>query len=146
MRLLAVLLAATFGLSACNLIYKLPTRQGNVIEQKQLDQLALGMSRDQVKFLLGTPLAASPFREERWDYVGYYKSPRGQVSSRTVTLYFDGNALSRMEGIKLASGGGDGIDTPDVKTVIQQEKKSRTEESREASEEGKDSGVTITPQ
>jgi outer membrane protein assembly factor BamE len=48
------------SLSACSIVYKLPTRQGNVIEQKQLDQLQLGMSKDQVKFLLGTPIASDP--------------------------------------------------------------------------------------
>lgn len=94
-----------FSLGACQLIYKLPTRQGNVIEQKQLDQLALGMTKDQVKFLLGTPIAASPFRDDRWDYLGYYKSPRGQASSRTVSLYFTDGKLSQMEGIKLAEAG-----------------------------------------
>ena len=73
------------GLSGCSIIYKLPTRQGNVIEQKQLDQLQVGMTREQVKFLMGTPIASDPFRGERWDYFGYYKSPRGQVSTRTVT-------------------------------------------------------------
>jgi outer membrane protein assembly factor BamE len=53
---------------------------------------------------MGTPVAASPFRDDRWDYTGYYKSPRGKVYSRTVTLFFDGNALARMEGVKLAEG------------------------------------------
>src|SRR5690349_678602 len=51
-KLLALCLALT--LPACGLVYKLPTRQGNVIEQKQIDQLKVGMSRDQVKFLMGT--------------------------------------------------------------------------------------------
>ena len=62
------------------------------------------MTREQVRFLLGTPVAASPFRDDRWDYTGYYKSPRGKVFSRTVTLFFAGNALARMEGVKLAEG------------------------------------------
>ena len=89
------------------IVYKLPTRQGNVIEQKQLDQLKLGMSRDQVKFLLGTPIAASPFRDERWDYLGYYKGPRGKPSSRTVSLYFDKDQLVKMDGIQIASAEAD---------------------------------------
>lgn len=137
------LLLAVLALSACQLIYKLPTRQGNVIEQKQLDQLALGMTRDQVKFLLGTPVASSPFRDDRWDYIGYYKSPRGQVSSRTVTLYFDGNKLTRMEGIKAAEG--QGADTPDPKTAAEQKKKEATEDSRAESEKNRDTGVIVTP-
>ncbi|SFF44625.1 Beta-barrel assembly machine subunit BamE [Fontimonas thermophila] len=142
MRLLLVLACAGL-LTACQLVYKLPTRQGNVIEQKQLDQLKLGMTREQVTYLLGTPLAASPFRTDRWDYVGYYKSPRGKVSKRIVTLYFEQDKLARMEGVEDTSASA-GIENPDVKTVIREERKEAAESEREASE--RDSGVIITPQ
>ncbi len=120
MRILIVFLTAS--LAGCAswfdaLAYKLPTRQGNVIEQKQLDQLKVGMTPDQVRFLLGTPLATSPFRDERWDYVGYYKSPRGQVSSRTVSLFFENGVVARMDGTTLAAGDrakAQALETPDV--------------------------------
>ena len=111
MRTLLVVLAALAITGCANLfepiVYKLPTRQGNVIEQKQLDQLKLGMNRDQVKFLLGTPIAASPFRSDRWDYLGYYKGPRGKAASRTVSLYFENEVLAKMEGQVLASAATD---------------------------------------
>jgi outer membrane protein assembly factor BamE (lipoprotein component of BamABCDE complex) len=136
MRFAVVCLAA--ALCGCGLIYKLPTRQGNVIEQKQLDKLEVGMSRDQVKFLLGTPIAASPFREDRWDYAGYYKNPRGKVFSRTVSLYFEADKLSKMEGIKVA---GDVNAAPDLETLEKQEKKDKTDAERAA--EKKDSGIVI---
>jgi outer membrane protein assembly factor BamE len=143
---LFLILGAVLTLSACQIIYKLPTRQGNVIEQKQLDQLQVGMTREQVHFLLGTPIAASPFREDRWDYVGYYKSPRGQESSRVVTLYFDKDSLQRMEGIQVAGAtAGAGVANPDINTVIRQERKDANEDSREQSEEDRESGVVITP-
>lgn len=100
-------------LSGCEIVYKLPTRQGNVIEQKDLDKLAVGMTREQVRFLLGTPLANSSMREDRWDYFGYYKPPRGAPFSRTVSLYFEGDRLVRMEGEKTQAGG----DTPDIETM-----------------------------
>ncbi len=124
-------------LGACSLVYKLPTRQGNVIEQKQLDQLELGMTPQQVRFLLGTPLAASPFVKDRWDYVGYYKSPRGKESSRIVNLYFENGALTRMVGVETRRDAADA--EPDVKTLLEQEKADET--TREAPE----TGVTITP-
>lgn len=147
MRVLLLVLAA-FALSACQIVYKLPTRQGNVIEQKQLDQLTTGMTREQVKFLLGTPVAASPFEDRRWDYVGYYKSPRGKVSSRVVSLYFEGDKLARMDGIKSAETPADdkALESPDVKTVIREDKKAQAEDTREESEKGKESGVIITPE
>lgn len=144
MRALIIALAV-FALSGCELIYKLPTRQGNVIEQKNLDQLKLGMTRDQVKFLMGTPLAASPFSDARWDYIGYYKSPRGKVSQRLVSLHFEGNVLARMEGTEAAAAD-QSLDTPDVQTVIEAEKKAATEDSREESEKNRETGVVITPQ
>ena len=91
------------SLSGCFLVYKLPTRQGNVIDQKQFDLLKVGQTREQVKFLLGTPIATSPFRNDRWDYFGYYKDPRGKVSTRTISLFFAGDKLDRMEGVQIAS-------------------------------------------
>ncbi|MBA4287087.1 MAG: outer membrane protein assembly factor BamE [Xanthomonadaceae bacterium] len=93
----------SLSLSGCFLVYKLPTRQGNVIDQKQFDLLKVGQTREQVKFLLGTPIATSPFRNDRWDYFGYYKDPRGKVSTRTISLYFAGDKLDRMEGVQIAS-------------------------------------------
>lgn len=90
-------------LAGCNVVYKLPTRQGNVIEQDKLDRIEVGMTRSQVRFLLGTPLAASPFTDERWDYLGYYRSPRGAIAKRVVSFYFEGDELVRAEGLRAAN-------------------------------------------
>jgi outer membrane protein assembly factor BamE (lipoprotein component of BamABCDE complex) len=123
-------------LAACELVYKLPTRQGNVIEQKELDKVALGMTREQVRFLLGSPVASSGFHADRWDYYGYYKPPRGEAFSRTVSFWFDGNKLVRMEGEKAAPGTGD---TPDIE-AMKAEKKAAADEKREP--EKKDGIIT----
>jgi outer membrane protein assembly factor BamE (lipoprotein component of BamABCDE complex) len=123
-----VALCLALSLPACGIVYKLPTRQGNVIEQKQLDQLKTGMTRDQVRFLMGTPLAASPFREDRWDYVGYYKTPRGQVFTRTVSLWFEGDKLARTEGAEAAKSADQ--TAPDPGSAIKEEKKLKEEKQR----------------
>jgi outer membrane protein assembly factor BamE len=136
---LAALILLGLALGACEVVYKLPTRQGNVIDQKELDALELGMSRQQVQFLLGTPVAASAFREERWDYFGYYKNPRGKVFTRTVTLHFEGDKLARIDGQKQA---GDAT-APDLEALENEEKKAKTEEER--AKEKTDSGIVITP-
>jgi outer membrane protein assembly factor BamE len=133
----AALLLLVLPLCACEIVYKLPTRQGNVLEQKDLDALELGMSREQVKFLLGTPIAASAFRTERWDYVGYYKNPRGKVFSRTVSLYFEGDSLARMEGQKAETAG----DGPDLEAIAKEEKQAAAEAER--GEQETESGITI---
>jgi outer membrane protein assembly factor BamE len=145
MRVILIVLTV-LCLSACeSLIYKLPTRQGNVLEQKQLDQLQTGMTRDQVKFLLGTPVAAGPFRDDRWDYIGYYKSPRGEVSSRTVSLFFSDEKLSRIEGAQSKDAVSKGAGEVDVKTEIAKQKKEATEDSRNESELSHQSGIVLTP-
>jgi outer membrane protein assembly factor BamE (lipoprotein component of BamABCDE complex) len=130
------------SLAGCAVAYRLPTRQGNVIEQKQLDQLQVGMTEDQVKFLLGTPIATDPFRGDRWDYFGYYKSPHGQVVSRTVTLYFDDKKLTRMEGLQIASAYWN-IGNPDADDLDKQVKKDQLENSRHLSAKDKATGVAI---
>ncbi|MDB5988227.1 MAG: outer membrane protein assembly factor BamE [Nevskia sp.] len=130
------------------IVYKLPTRQGNVIEQKQLDQLHVGMTRDQVKFLMGTPIAANPFREDRWDYFGYYKSPRGEVSRRNVTLYFDNAKLTHMEGVRLASADqavqAKTLDDPDFDNFSKQQKQDKKDNADRARDENP-AGVPGTP-
>ncbi|HWU68157.1 MAG TPA: outer membrane protein assembly factor BamE [Stenotrophobium sp.] len=138
-----LILALVIGLGGCQLIYKLPTRQGNVLDQKQLDQLKLGMTRDQVKFLIGTPVAASPFTTDRWDYIGYYRSPRGQVSDRLVTLYFQDDKLSRMVGVDAATNN-KGAGTVDTKTAEAEKKKDALEAERHANDSS-NTGVVMRP-
>lgn len=132
MRLLFIAVTA-LSLAGCQIIYKLPTRQGNVIEQKQLDQLKPGMTRDQVSFLMGTAVASSAFRPDRWDYVSYYRSPRGEVSERVVSLYFKGDTLERIEG-QTAASDAKPSDTPDVQAVVEGEKKAKSTDTREAND------------
>jgi outer membrane protein assembly factor BamE len=125
---LIVALCVALALPACGIVYKLPTRQGNVIEQKQLEQLKIGQTREQVRFLMGTPLAASPFRSDRWDYAAYYKTPRGQLFTRTVSLWFEGDKLARLEGIEPPAMGDK--TSPDVGSAIKEEKKLNEEKAR----------------
>ena len=141
MRVLFVV-AAVLSLSACQIIYKLPTRQGNVIEQRDLNKLKPGMTREQVKFVMGTPLAATPFRDDRWDYVGYYKSPRGEITRRTVSLYFEGNQLARLEGAE-DKAGDSALSRPDADAVIKADKIDRANAQRSAEEN--DSDIVINP-
>lgn len=130
------------GLSGCSLIYKLPTRQGNVIEQRDLDKLKPGMTREQVKYVLGTPLAATPFRADRWDYVGYYKSPRGEITQRTVTAFFDGDQLTKLEGAQPKAGDGV-LSKPDADAVIKADAQDRAAAARAARDN--DSDIVVNP-
>lgn len=82
--------------SAC--VYQAPLSQGNLLKTEDLDQVEVGMTRSQVRFLLGTPMVSDPFHEDRWDYVYYMQIGRQKaISKRWVSVYFDGDTVSRIE-------------------------------------------------
>lgn len=109
LRSLAVAGAMALGLAGCSArmptAYSPPLQQGNVIEQESLSKLKLGMTRSQVRFLLGTPLVVDVFRNDRWDYV-YFLRRQGQApQQRRVTVIFDGDLLARIDGDVVAGSG-----------------------------------------
>lgn len=76
--------------------YRPDVQQGNVVTKEMVDQLSPGMTRDQVRFLLGTPALVSVFHQDRWDYVYLLKRGKGtEVQSRRLTVYFEDNRLAR---------------------------------------------------
>ena len=80
--------------------YKIDIQQGNVLTQELVAQLKPGQTRDQVRFLLGTPLVTDIFHQQRWDYVYRYKDGKtGKVDSRKLTVFFDADGkLQRVDG------------------------------------------------
>lgn len=74
--------------------YRIDIQQGNVIEAAQIAQLRKGLTHEQVRFVLGTPLVTDVFHESRWDYV-YYVDRRssGESERGRATLYFGKNGL-----------------------------------------------------
>lgn len=75
--------------------YTMDIQQGNSLDQNQLAKLKPGMTRSQVRFIMGTPLVVDPFHPDRWDYL-YIDRKRGRlVEYRRLTLYFDGDKLRR---------------------------------------------------
>lgn len=83
--------------------YKVEVVQGNVISREQVEQLKPGMSRQQVRDLLGTPLVASLFHGDRWDYVFTLKRQGMEPQQRRLTVFFKGEALERFEGDTMPS-------------------------------------------
>jgi outer membrane protein assembly factor BamE len=78
--------------------YRIDIRQGNYITQEMVAQLKPGMSRDQVRFILGTPLVADIFHADRWDYIYSFKPGRGECSMRRFAVFFADNKLVRVAG------------------------------------------------
>lgn len=92
----AVVLTLLFA-SGCT-YFRLPILQGNIVDYDKAEQLELGMTPRQVEFLLGTPLIQDSFGSKRWDYVVYYRSPDAKVLQKNLSVYFENDAVSRIEG------------------------------------------------
>lgn len=91
-----VVLVTLLGLGAC--VYRINIQQGNFLDPKALAQLNTGMTRSQVRFLLGTPMVSNVFDPDRWDYVYYMKRGRiGEAEQRKVTVYFEDDKVTRIE-------------------------------------------------
>ena len=98
MRKALVLILVAALLSGCNFIYRQPVFQGNLLEKSSVEQLTPGMSREQVVALLGAPALSDPFHAERWDYVATERRGRGKTKIKNLTVWFEGDTLSKMEG------------------------------------------------
>jgi outer membrane protein assembly factor BamE len=78
--------------------YRIDIQQGNFVTQEMVSQLQPGMSKEQVRFILGTPLLNDVFHPERWDYV-YYLERRGQAREhRRLAVFFQDGKLARLDG------------------------------------------------
>jgi outer membrane protein assembly factor BamE len=87
--------------------YKMDIQQGNFVSQDMVAQLKPGMSREQVRYLLGTPLVADIFHPDRWDYVYWREAPNGKREERRVALFFSAdNKLERITGDVVSSAAG----------------------------------------
>ena len=74
--------------------YKVPVLQGNIIEDEDVEQLVQGLTKDQVQYLLGTPLLNSPIHQQRWDYFYSVKLGDIVIAEKKLFLIFDeGNQL-----------------------------------------------------
>lgn len=91
--LLSMLLASCGGLAGPMTPYKMDIRQGNLVTAEMREKLKLGMSRQQVRFVLGTPMVSDAFHGNRWDYVYRLEQHGKLVEDQRLTLYFDGDNL-----------------------------------------------------
>ena len=91
-----LLLCTCLALTSCFLIpHKPQVQQGNYLDAAMVAKLKPGMTRSQVRFLLGTPLVTDAFHPERWDYVFLDRQNGKLVTERRLTLWFEGDKLRR---------------------------------------------------
>ena len=93
--IIAIALGSLLTSSGC--VYRQAIAQGNLIEQEDLDQAELGMTRNQIRFLLGTPMIDDPFHKDRWDYIYYLKIGRKDATfKRWVSIFFEDGLVSEI--------------------------------------------------
>src|SRR5882724_3373469 len=88
------LVASAVLIGGC--VYRINIQQGNFLETKLVDQVSVGMTRSQVRFLLGTPMLADSFHPDRWDYLYYYKEGKSQkIEQHEFVVYFAEEKVAR---------------------------------------------------
>ena len=83
--------------------YRANVVQGNFVSREQVEALQPGMSRQQVRDILGTPLVTSLFHAERWEYVFTIQRPGQEIETRKLTVFFQGDQLQRFDGDTMPS-------------------------------------------
>lgn len=108
----------TLGLSACSVpqlafpgVYRINIPQGNIISQEMVDQLRPGLTKQQVNFILGTPLIRDTFDQDRWDYLYSFQRGGGERVQERLSVFFENG--------ELVSIGGDFTQSPENASFAQ---------------------------
>ena len=105
-RLGFVAVALTLGLGGCTSWikpYRSEVQQGNFVSREMVAMLKTGMTRDQVRFTLGSPMVTPLFRADQWDYVFYLRKTSGELVERRLSLVFENDQLARWTGDEMPS-------------------------------------------
>ena len=97
-RPILIFIAAAVLVTGSGCVYRANLSQGNLLEQDDVDQVAVGMTQSQVRFLLGTPMIDDPFRRDRWDYVYYLKIGRKDATfKRWISIEFEDGVVAEIK-------------------------------------------------
>ena len=110
--------------------YRIDVRQGNYVDQAMVARLRPGMTRDQVRFALGTPLVADMFHSNRWDYPYFYRAGTGKIEERTLTIFFNGAQLESWRGEEQPEIRPFQIAREEVRTVVREDKQIKLDNER----------------
>lgn len=96
--ILALMISA--GLTACSgklfTVHKIDVQQGNALEPEKIQQLEVGMTKEQVRFLMGSPLVADIFHPDRWDYIYHLIPGYGDTQHYHLTVHFEGDRVTNI--------------------------------------------------
>ena len=118
----AVLALAAAGCGVTDKLrpYRIDVRQGNYVTQEMVSQLKKGMSRDQVRYALGTPMLNDVFHADRWDYVYRFTAGHAEAEQRILTVRFEQDRLVRVEGDVTAGSSDAGAEAAAPKSRVQE--------------------------
>jgi outer membrane protein assembly factor BamE len=85
-------------LSHLPFVYRMTVQQGNIVTEEMVDRLQPGMTKNQVLYLLGTPVLADIFHTDRWDYTYTIRRGHQEMETKRLTLFFEGDELARVTG------------------------------------------------
>ncbi len=101
LKYLATAACCMFFLSACAdwlpEAHKLDLQQGNTIKLIQLESLELGMTKSEVRKIMGSPMLSDPFHNQRWDYIYRFIPNKGFERKSLLTLYFENDRLVKID-------------------------------------------------
>jgi len=96
LRRAAIMLCSLLVLAGC--VYELDVQQGNKLEPADVEKITVGMTRSQVRFVLGTPVVGDSLHNDRWDYVYYFKPGRSDNTERRwLIVWFDGDIVREVQ-------------------------------------------------
>ncbi|OOZ36235.1 outer membrane protein assembly factor BamE [Solemya velesiana gill symbiont] len=79
-------------------VYRVDVQQGNVVNQEMINKLQPGMSKSQVRYLMGTPMLIDTFHQNRWDYIYSMQEGKEERVQKRVALHFEQDRLVSIEG------------------------------------------------
>lgn len=97
MKKLLISLFLILLIAGCHIVYRPDIQQGNILQQSTIDQLELGMTREQVRYLLGSCVLQPPFQPDRQDYIYFLQPGHAEPIQKRVTLIFSNGRLKQIE-------------------------------------------------
>lgn len=95
----AAILCGTLLLTGCSSwIYRIDIPQGNYLEQQSIDKLRVQMTREQVRYILGSPVAVNPFNDDKWHYVYMLDKSKSQTHRSELVIHFEDDKVVNMTG------------------------------------------------
>ena len=111
-------------------VYRIDVQQGNSLNTEDVNKIQLGMNKEQVRFVLGTPLLVDSFHPERWDYIYFFIPGQGERQRRQLTVFFDRDEVIDIYKDNIVSE-----DSPLFKADKEKNKQKSAEDDKGADEE-----------